>query len=231
VLNRPVELAGRLADVRGLIGQAARAAGRDPEAITLVAVSKTFPASDVAILAGLGVQDFAENRHQEAAAKAAQLPGLRWHFVGRLQRNKARQVAAYADLVHSVDRQELLAPLDRGAADRGTALPVLIQVSLAEGAGRGGMPPADLRSLAAAVTNCEHLLLAGVMGIAPPGLARARGAFALLRDVHRQLLAEHPLATVVSAGMSGDLPEAIEQGATLVRVGGALFGARPPISD
>jgi hypothetical protein len=229
-VNRTAELARGLAGVRQQIADAARAAGRDPATISLVAVSKTFPATDVAALAALGVQDFGENRHQEAAPKAALLPQLRWHFVGQLQRNKARQVAGYAHLVHSVDRQELLAPLDRGAADRDRPLAVLVQVGLGEGPARGGVAPAEVLPLAAAIAGCDHLRLTGVMGVAPPGPGRARPAFALLCQTHQRLLREHPSATVISAGMSGDLVDAIVEGATLVRVGSALFGARPPLT-
>lgn len=230
-MTRAEQLAANLAVVRRRIAEAARAAGRDAGEITLVAVSKTYPPQDVAALAGSGQHDFAENRHQEAAPKAALLPQLRWHFVGRLQTNKARQVAGYASLVHSVDRIGLLAPLARGAEQRPAPLPVLIQVSLdaERGQGRGGARPADVAALAAAVAGYPQLQLAGVMAVAPQG-QDPRGCFAGLRRIHQLLLADHPQAVVRSAGMSADLEAAIAEGATLVRVGSALFGVRPPTS-
>ena len=218
--------------VRGRIEQACGEAGRDPGEVTLVVVTKFFPASDVRLLADLGVTDVGENRHQEARAKAeecADLP-LRWHFVGGLQSKKAAQVAAYADVVESVDRDKLVAPLDRGAHRRGREVDVLLQVSLdpPHASGRAGAPPDDLPALAARVAEANLLRLRGLMAVAPLGEPPA-AAFARLAQVRREFLVDHPGATVLSAGMSGDLEHAVAVGATHVRVGTAVLGSRPPV--
>ncbi len=226
---RAAQIAANLAAVRRRIGAACAAAGRDPAGVTLVAVTKTFPAADVRRLLGLGVADVGENRDQEARVKAAAVPEARWHFVGRLQRNKCRSVASYAALVHSVDRTELVAALAAGArrAGRDAALDVLVQVSLDGDPSRGGALPADVSGLAAAVADAAGLRLAGVMAVAPEGAA-PRPAFSRLAEVAAELVRDHPNATVVSAGMSGDLEDALQCGATHVRIGTALLGGRTP---
>lgn len=232
------ELGAGLAAVRERIARAGEAAGRRPEDLTLVVVTKTHPAADVLHLAALGVRDVAESREQELRAKRDEIdpvaddqerPALRWHFVGRLQRNKARRVAAACDLVHSLDRPALVEPLARGAADDGRTLDVLVQVSLDGDTTRGGVPvvdgPGALLDLAAAVAAGGHLRLRGVMAVAPMDVDPRR-AFAALPGLHSALRAEHLGADVVSAGMSGDLEAAIEAGATHLRVGSAILGAR-----
>jgi PLP dependent protein len=229
--GRRATLAANLADLRERIAAACRAAGRDPGEVTLVAVTKTFPAADIRLLAELGVTDVGENRDQEAAPKHAEsvdLP-LRWHFVGRLQRNKARSVAAYADVVHSVDRLPLVEPLARAAAAAGRTVTVLVQVDLADppDPDRGGAGPADVPAVAAAVEATDGLVLGGVMAVAPLG-ADPDPAFRRLAEVAAALRRDHPQATVISAGMSGDLDSAIRHGATHVRIGTALLGHRPP---
>lgn len=227
--DRRSELAANLAAVRQRIERAATAAGRDPGEITLVAVTKTRPASDLEHLAALGVQHVGENREQEADAKhAAVAAPLVWHFIGRLQTNKARAVARWADVVESVDRIALVEPLARGAAAAGRRLAVLLQVSLDSDPERGGAPADQVEELAAQVVAHDALELRGVMAVAPLGVDPAL-AFADLARVHESLLALHPDAVVRSAGMSGDLEQAIAAGATHVRVGTALLGARPPI--
>ena len=196
--------------------------------MTLVAVTKTFPVPDVRRLLALGVTDIGENRDQEARVKAAAVPEARWHFVGRLQRNKCRSVASYAALVHSVDRAELVAALDAGVGRAGRApLDVLIQVSVDADPGRGGTLPADVPRLAAAVAAAAGLRLTGVMAVAPFG-ADPLPAFAALAEVAADLRRDHPGATIVSAGMSGDLEAALRCGATHVRIGTALLGGRTP---
>lgn len=184
-------------------------------------------------LASLGVTDFGESYDQEAVAKARALAAagiaVRWHFVGRLQRNKCRSVSSYADVVQSVDRPELADALAAGAAAAQRRLEVLIQVALEPGGapqGRGGCAPADVAALAGHLVGLDLVELRGVMAVAPAG-APSRAAFAGLRRVAAELLIEHPGATVVSAGMSGDLEDAVAEGATHVRVGTALFGDRP----
>lgn len=229
--DRRAELAVALAAVRERIARACAAAGRDPAEVTLVVVTKTFPADDVAHLAALGVVDVGENRHQEAAAKAEALAhlGLRWHFIGRLQRNKARAVAAYADVVHSVDRVELVGPLSSGALDRGRVVDVLVQVDLdPSGAsrGRGGAAPPQVRAIADQVASTSGLRLGGVMAVAPLGADPAE-AFGRLREIGAAVRADHPDAAWVSAGMSGDLDQAVAAGATHLRVGSAILGQRP----
>lgn len=209
------------------MARAAAAAGRDPGDLTLVVVTKTYPPSDVALLASLGIQDVGENRDQEAAPKheACSRLGLRWHFVGQLQSNKARSVIGYADLVHSVDRPSLVRALNGAASRRGRALGCLVQVSLDADPRRGGVPIPDLPPLAEAVAASEHLRLRGVMAVAPQGADPGR-AFAVLPDL-LGLVREHaPQANVISAGMSGDLEAAVTSGATHLRVGSAILGPR-----
>ncbi|HWJ10937.1 MAG TPA: YggS family pyridoxal phosphate-dependent enzyme [Nocardioides sp.] len=230
--GRAEELRSRLADVRERIARAADAAGRDAADVGLVVVTKFFPASDVRLLADLGVTDVGENRHQEAEAKAAEcadLP-LRWHFIGGLQSNKAAAVARYADVVESVDRSSLVGRLGRGAADAGHEVEVLVQVSLDPPGHehRAGVVPEELTALAAEVAAAPHLALRGLMAVAPLGEDPAT-AFGRLAQIRAAFLREHPAATRLSAGMSGDLEAAISAGATHVRVGSAVLGSRPTV--
>ena len=229
---RSSQLAANLDVVRRRISAACDAAGRAPGEVSLVVVTKFFPASDVRILTDLGVTDVGENRHQEAEAKAAECAdlGLRWHFIGGLQSNKAGAVASYADVVESVDRAKLVGPLSRGADVRGHDVDVLLQVSLdPPGAEhRSGVAPVDLADLALRVEEAGHLRLGGLMAVAPLG-EDPDSAFGRLAAIHQGFLAEHPDATVLSAGMSGDLEAAIANGATHVRVGSAVLGPRPTV--
>jgi hypothetical protein len=229
-VSRLDDLAEALGTVRARIADACAATGRDPAGVTLVAVSKTFPANDVLLLHRLGVGDFGESYDQEAAAKAAALRAAgvapRWHFVGGLQRNKARSVASYADVVHSLDRSEVVDALARAAARAGREVTGLVQVRLGGGAGRSGVEPEDADALADAVA-ASGLRLGGVMGVAPLD-GDARAAFARLRAVSERVRASHPGATTISAGMTGDLADAIAEGSNCVRVGTALFGGRAP---
>lgn len=239
--GRGAELAAALAEVRGRIDAAASAANRDSAQVRLVAVTKTFPARDVALLAGLGVGDFGENRDQEAAAKTTEVArlrpegALRWHMVGRLQRNKARSVVDWADMVQSVDSERLAEALDRAARNalrdghRQRPLDVLIQVSLdtAEATQhRGGCPLSGVAALAEHIASAEGLLLRGVMAVAPLG-TEPEPAFERLAAVAARLRESHPEAVVVSAGMTSDFEAAIMYGSTCVRVGTALLGRRP----
>ena len=235
--DRRAELAARLARVRTRIADACTAAGRDRAEVTLVAVTKTYPASDVVHLAGLGVCDIGENRDQEAAPKAAAMAaagtGVRWHFVGQLQRNKCRSVAGYATLVHSVDSVRLAAALARAAAVvRDAPLEVLVQVSLDEDPTRGGALPGGtdletaLERVAEAIAGAPSLRLRGVMAVAPLSWAPAR-AFERLAEVAGGLRVGYPTADLISAGMSADLEQAVAFGTTHVRIGSALLGNRP----
>jgi len=224
------ELAASLDAVRRRINDSAAAAGRDPTGITLVVVTKFFPACDVRLLADLGVTDVGENRHQEAQEKVADCADLdvRWHFIGGLQSNKAAVVASYADVVESVDRLKLVGPLSRGAHQRSHDLDVLLQVSLDPPGrvGRAGADPGDLDALATAVEQAGMLRLRGLMAVAPLDEDPV-AAYARLAEVRREFLAGHPDATWLSAGMSADLEAAVAAGATHVRLGTAVLGPRP----
>ncbi|NUW39864.1 YggS family pyridoxal phosphate-dependent enzyme [Nonomuraea rhodomycinica] len=223
------EIAAGLADVERRIADACRAAGRDRGEVTLIAVTKTRPVEDVRILAELGVRDVGENRDQEAAPKAHELAALplTWHFVGQLQTNKARSVAGYADVVHSVDRLRLAAALSKEAGRLGREVGCLVQVSLDDDPARGGALPADVPALADQIAALGHVWLGGVMAVAPLGEDPGK-AFARLREVAQVVQESHPRATMISAGMSDDLAEAVAHGATHVRIGTALLGRRKP---
>ena len=232
-MTRADDLTAGLAATRERIARACGDADRDPADVTLVVVTKFFPASDVRLLAGLGVADVGENRHPEGRDKAvecADLP-LRWHYIGGLQSNKAAVVAAYADVVHSLDRTKLVGGLARGAEQRGRPLDVLLQVSLDEQDSRGaraGVAPAELGALAERVGRESALVLRGLMAVAPLG-EDPHAAFTRLARIRADWLAAHPYATWLSAGMSGDLESAVEAGATHVRVGSAILGPRPSL--
>lgn len=214
----------RLRDVRRRIEDAATDAGRDPGDITTIVVTKFQPVELIRELAALGVSDFGESRHQEARAKAAELPDVRWHFVGRLQTNKARQVARYAAAIHSVDRVELVDALAPTGAS------VFLQVRLGEGEGeaRGGAAPDEVDALAGRAAEVGLPVL-GVMAVAPLGEDADR-AFARLAEAGARVAARIRGATAVSAGMSGDFEAALRHGATHLRIGTAITGPRPPIS-
>ncbi|HZG02974.1 MAG TPA: YggS family pyridoxal phosphate-dependent enzyme [Streptomyces sp.] len=234
--DRKAELAANLARVEERITRACVTAGRDPKDVTLVVVTKTYPADDVRLLAELGVRHVAENRDQEAAPKAAacaDLP-LTWHFVGQLQTNKARSVVRYADFVHSVDRPRLVAALSAAAEREGRRIGCFLQVALDREAGaagqRGGVAPDGVGELAREVAAAPGLWLAGVMTVAPlsgPYAGRPGDAFERLREISTGLRANDPAANMVSAGMSADLEEAVAAGATHVRIGSAVLGVRP----
>jgi pyridoxal phosphate enzyme (YggS family) len=225
--ERLVQLRDNLERVEARIAAGCEAAGRTRDEVTLVVITKTYPAGDVELLAGLGVRDVGENRDQEAAPKHAACAGLglSWHFVGRLQSNKAHSVARYADLVHSVDRASLVRALGRAAASAGRTLDCLLQVSLDGDPLRGGAPIEEVPRLADAVAAEGSLRLRGLMAVAPLGMP-ARTAFAVLPGLRDGLLADHPQARLISAGMSADLEEALAEGATHLRVGSAVLGPR-----
>lgn len=235
--GRRAEIESALQEVRSRIATACRTAGRSEEAVRLIAVTKTFPAGDAALLTDLGVTDLGENREQEAGPKVAELRKLRpygqprWHMLGRLQRNKARAVARWADEVQSVDSDRLAEALDkavrnaRDAGDRTKALDVLIQVSIDGDPARGGAPLDTLSRLADLVIHSGELRLRGLMAVAPMSMRPAE-AFERLAEAAARLREDHPEATEISAGMTGDLEAAITHGSTCVRVGTALLGTR-----
>jgi PLP dependent protein len=234
--DRRAELARNLAAVRARVAAACTAAGRDASEITLIAVTKTRPAEDVLALADLGLTDFGENRDQEAAPKAAAVAAagqpVTWHFIGQLQSNKAHSVAGYASVVHSVDRARLVrhlgaaafsTPPGRNIAD--AALTCLVQVSLDGDPARGGVPADRVRGLAKQIQAEPGLALGGLMAVAPLN-ADPRTAFAPLRQLSDSMREIDAAATIISAGMSGDLEAAVQNGATHLRIGTALLGNR-----
>ena len=228
-MSRSDELAANLDALEQRVAAACAATGRARDEVAVVAVSKTWPESDVALLRDLGVGDFGENRDAEAARKAAEVPDVRWHFVGTVQTNKANSISAYADVVHSLDRTALVDALSKGAVRAGRVIDVLVQVDLDETPHRGGVRPDDAIALADLAAAAAGLRLAGVMAIAPLGSDPAP-AFNRLAVVAQEVRRSHPDATILSAGMSADLEAAVAAGANLLRVGTALFGTRPPLS-
>ncbi|MFJ6511335.1 YggS family pyridoxal phosphate-dependent enzyme [Streptomyces sp. NPDC091406] len=234
--DRKAQLAANLAQVEGRIVSSCAAAGRKREEVTLIVVTKTYPASDVRILHQLGVRHVAENRDQDAAPKATACAdlSLTWHFVGQLQTNKVRSVTSYADVVQSVDRAKLVTALSAAAVRGERELGCLIQVALDAESGergeRGGVAPDGVEELAAAIGEAPGLRLDGLMTVAPLAgeyAGRQRAAFDRLMEISSRLRAGHPAANMVSAGMSGDLEDAVAAGATHVRVGTAVLGVRP----
>lgn len=240
--GRSAELAERLGAVRERLAAACRAAGRDPDEVSLLAVTKTIPAADVATLLDLGLTAFAENRAQEAAAKVAEVARLRpdakprWHFVGGLQRNKVRLVTPWVTRIESVDSPRLARAIDaeigraRERGERDRPLPVLVQYSVDGDPGRGGVPDDGLDALVDLVAELPGLEPAGLMAVAPLDREPER-AFAEIAAAARRIRARHPGASELSAGMSGDLETAIDHGSTVVRVGTALVGDRRLTSE
>lgn len=243
--DRMADLTTRLASLRARVARAAEDAGRPATAVTLLPITKFFPATDVAMLWRLGCRSFGESRAQEAMAKIAEFGNLvggeadaapvRWHMVGQIQRNKARAVAAWADTVHSVDSTKVvttLAAAAREALDQGRRaepLRVFVQISLDGDASRGGVDiadPAAVDRLCAEISTTGGVVLAGLMAVAPRG-ADPDVAFGALAVEHRRVLGNHPGASELSAGMSDDLEAAVRHGSTCVRVGTALMGQRP----
>ncbi|WP_341746794.1 YggS family pyridoxal phosphate-dependent enzyme [Dermatophilus congolensis] len=238
LVERECELRRNLEIVRGRIESACVRSGRSVDSVQLVVVTKFFPATDVAALVGCGVTDVGESRDQEAVAKVGEVARLcgeislpRWHFVGQVQSKKAVSIARYADVVQSVDRPKLVTALAGAASRAGRRLDVLLQVDLrsseaiSEDPGRGGVPPAELARLADFVMQHKDLRLRGLMSVAPRNVEPA-AAFAELFCARERFLCNHPSATWLSAGMSGDFEEAIQAGATHVRVGSAILGSR-----
>lgn len=217
-------LADRLEAVRAGVTDAARDAGRDAGEVTTIVVTKFHPATLVRELYALGVRDFGENRHQEARVKAAETADLdlRWHFVGQLQSKKARQAREYASVIHSIDRESLVAALASEDGD----LDCFIQVNLTEDPARGGVQIGDLEPLAGKILVEPGLRLLGIMAVAPLE-EEPRRAFARVRAASEALRAMAPQATAISAGMSTDYRPAILEGATHLRIGTAITGIRP----
>ncbi len=224
-------LAQRVAAVRLRIERAASAAGRDPSGVRLIAVTKTHPVATARAAVAAGLRDLGENRVDELVSKQAELVA-RWHLVGQLQRNKVREVVGRAALIHSVDRRSLVDTIDRHATAAGLVQEVLVQVNVGADPAKGGCSLAELPELVSYAAQCPGLRVVGLMtvpplpegGVAPD--AAARPWFRVLREARDALRPEHPLLEELSMGMSDDLEAAVQEDASMVRIGSALFGPR-----
>jgi pyridoxal phosphate enzyme (YggS family) len=234
----PAALRARLDSVRSRIADAAGRVGRDPAAICLVAVSKTFPIEHLRAAANAGQRDFGENKIQEALPKMDSAGDLdaTWHFVGHLQSNKARKAAQRFDVIHSVDSAELALRLDEAAREAGRTVKLLIQVDLAREATKHGVGAEAVPAILSAAAACRSARVAGLM-LLPPAVDEAEAArpyFKALKALRDRLLAagfDAASLAELSMGMSHDFEVAVEEGATMVRVGSAIFGTRPPSAD
>jgi len=222
---REIEIAQALKTVEDRIAAAATKAGRARNEITLIAVTKTYPASDVEILRNLGVQNFGENRNEEGVAKSALVSGT-WHFQGQVQSRKLRDIASWATYIHSLDSADHIEKLSRIATEIGKEISIFLQLSLDGAPGRGGVVASELRALADSVANLPQIKLVGLMCVPPVELEHER-AFSEIADIHQGFLANFPTATFLSAGMSSDYEVAITHGATHLRVGSQILGSRP----
>lgn len=228
---RRQQLTENLAVFDERVASACGSAGRSRDDVTVIVVTKTYPASDVDLLVELGVTDIGENRHPEAGRKLVELagPAPRLHFIGGLQTNKANAVARYADVVQSVDRRPLVEALSRGAVLAEREIGCLVQVDFgATEIGRSGVAPAGAEALADLVAGSAGLRLEGVMTVAPLG-EDPRRSFDALAGISENVRRQHPAATVISAGMSDDFERAIQSGATHLRVGRLILGERAPL--
>lgn len=219
---RSQELSANLDSIRARIGAAVQGSGRNPDEVTLIVVTKTFPASDVQILYDLGVRDFGENRDQEASVKSLELPDdCRWHFQGQIQSNKLKSIAEWADVLHSIDDISHARKLNSLVAEKD----IFVQVSLDNLPNRGGVVPNLLPDFLEEVSALANLNLRGLMAVAPLGEEPAR-AFSRLKELSDQVVRVHPKAHEISAGMSNDFEAAVAQGATHIRIGSQILGVR-----
>ena len=220
-IDRRSEIAGNLEAVREQISKAAQSAGRSVDEITLIAVTKTFPASDVEILKDLGVSNFGENRDSDAAPKAAAIPGT-WHFQGQIQSNKLKSICSWANVIHSLDEIRHFEIIEKNTAH---PLDIFCQVSLDGSEARGGVSEKKLYELAKEIEKSPTHRLQGLMAVAPLGVDPAT-AFSKLSAIHKAFMADFTGANKLSAGMSGDFKEAIAYGATHIRIGSQILGSR-----
>jgi pyridoxal phosphate enzyme (YggS family) len=220
--SRAAEISKNLQAITARIVSAAESAGRDPEEITLIAVTKTFPVTDAKILYELGVRDFGENRDQEGSVKYSELPGdSNWHFQGQIQSNKLKSIATWADVIHSIDDISHAKKLNSLVAMK----EIFIQVSLDNLPGRGGVNPEQILDFLAEVATLPNLKVRGLMAVAPleePPME----AFKRLKTLSEAVTKTHPNAWEISAGMSNDFEAAISQGATHIRIGSQILGVR-----
>ena len=228
-MSRVDEISGNLEKVKEQIKLAAASANRLSEDITLVAVTKTFPVSDIEILYSLGIRDFGENRDQEASAKVGLLPkDVRWHFQGQIQSNKLKSITSWASFIHSVDQLKYAQMISDYSA--GNEKPIFMQVSLDKPPqSRSGVNPSELLELAGAISELPGIRLEGLMAVAPVN-SPAEQAFAELEDIRSDFLSTFPDAKSLSIGMSGDYQIAIKYGATHIRIGSSILGIRSPIA-
>ena len=228
-MSRVDEISANLERVNEQINLAAASANRLSEDITLVAVTKTFPVSDIEILYSLGIRDFGENRDQEASAKVGLLPkDVRWHFQGQIQSNKLKSITSWASYIHSVDQLRYAQMISDYSA--GNEKPIFMQVSLDKPPqSRSGVNPSELLELAGAISELPGIRLQGVMAVAPVN-SPAEQAFAELEDIRSDFLSTFPDAKSLSIGMSGDYQIAIKYGATHIRIGSSILGIRSPIA-
>jgi hypothetical protein len=224
-LDRKSELLNSLTNVRSRITEAASNASRSPEEVTLIVVTKTYPVSDVQILHEIGVRDFGENRSAEGLEKSALVTG-HWHFQGQIQSNKIAAISSWAHTVHSLDDLSHVGKFDRAVGEiPGKRLNVFIQISLDGDASRAGVGGDELLALGQALASSQNLDLVGLM-VVPPVEAEPEKAFSEVAELAQQFRKEFPMARSLSAGMSGDYEIAISHGATHIRVGSQILGAR-----
>jgi len=220
-IDRRGEITSNLQSVRDEISKAVTGAGRSLDEITLIAVTKTFPASDVEILRDLGVTHFGENRDADAAPKASTVAGT-WHFQGQIQSNKLKSITSWANVIHSLDEIRHFEVIEKSAPH---PLDIFCQVSLDGSEGRGGVSEQKLYELAQAIEKSATHRLLGLMAVAPLGVDPS-AAFSKLSAIHKAFMADFPKANKLSAGMSGDYKEAIAHGATHIRIGSSILGSR-----
>ena len=224
---RRIEIAENLAKVKERITKAADASKRDIGEITLIAVTKTFPVSDIEILYELGIRNFGENRDQEGSVKAPELPDdAIWHFQGQIQSNKLKSIVNWADVVHSIDQFSHAQKLD----SFGRKKDIFIQVALDQSENRGGIQPSELLNFVESLTALSNLRILGLMAVAPLG-EEPDSAFNRLSEISKNLLAIHPGMRAISAGMSNDFEAAISNGATHIRIGSQILGVRQPLTQ
>ena len=220
-IDRRSEITSNLQAVRDEISKAVASAGRSLDEITLIAVTKTFPASDVEILRDLGITHFGENRDSDAAPKASTVAGT-WHFQGQIQSNKLKSITTWANVIHSLDEIRHFEVIEKSAP---YPLDIFCQVSLDGSEGRGGVSEQKLYELAQAIEKSATHRLLGLMAVAPLGVDPS-AAFSKLSAIHKAFMADFPKANKLSAGMSGDYKEAIAHGATHIRIGSSILGSR-----
>jgi pyridoxal phosphate enzyme (YggS family) len=219
------EITNGLAKVKERISLAASKAGRSLDEITLIAVTKTYPVSDVAILHNLGISNFGENRSDEGAEKAAQVSGV-WHFQGQVQSRKLREIAGWASYIHSIDSAEHAEKLSRICTELEKEISIFLQLSLDGAPGRGGVTAAEISALAEQASKLPNINLIGLMCVPPVSYEHQR-AFSEISDIHRGFISTFPEAKLLSAGMSSDFEVAIAHGATHLRIGSQILGSRP----